>query len=56
MFQMLTKESPIVKILSFGTDRSEQAMQTKIKLFVQKQCDQGLHYLTFHKQRLKCFW
>ena len=34
-------------ILSFRTDRSEQTAQTQIRLFLEEQSDQGLHYLPF---------
>ena len=33
-------------ILSFGTDRSGQTVQTQIRL-LEEQSDQGLHYLQF---------
>ena len=35
-------------ILSFGTDWSGQIMQTKIRLLLGEQSDQGLHCLLFH--------
>ena len=35
-------------ILSFLTDRSGQTVQTKIRLILEEQSDQGLHCLLFH--------
>ena len=35
-------------ILSFRTDRSEQTVQTQIRLLLEEQSDQGLHCLLFH--------
>ena len=35
-------------ILSFRTDMSKQTVQTQIRLLLQEQSDQGLHYLLFH--------
>ena len=35
-------------ILSFGTDRSGQAVQAQIRLLLEEQSDQGLHCLLFH--------
>ena len=37
-----------VMILSFWTDRSEQTVQTQIRLLLEEQSDQGLHCLLFH--------
>ena len=37
-----------VQILCIGTDRSQQTVQTKIRLLLKKQSDQGLRYLPFH--------
>ena len=37
-----------VKILSIGTDRCEQTVQTQIKLLLMEKSDQGLHCLLFH--------
>ena len=34
-----------IKILSIGTDRSEQTVQTQIRLLLKEQSDQGLHCL-----------
>ena len=36
-----------VKILCIGTDRSQQTVQTKIRLLLKKQSDQDLHCLPF---------
>ena len=36
-----------VMILSFRTDRSEQTVQTQIRLLQEEQSDQGLHCLPF---------
>ena len=41
--------STTVKILCIGTDRSQQTMQTKIRLLLKKQSDQGLHCLPLHQ-------
>ena len=37
-----------VKVLSTGMDRSEQTVQTQIRLLLMEQSDQGLHCLLFH--------
>ena len=34
-------------ILSFRTDRSRQTVQTQIRLLLEDQSDQGLHYLQY---------
>ena len=41
-----------VQILCIGTDRSQQAVQTKIRLLLKKQSDQGLRCLPFHQHLL----
>ena len=41
-----------VQILCIGTDRSQQTVQTKIRLLLKKQSDQGLHCLLFHQHLL----
>ena len=41
-----------VQILCVGTDRSQQTVQTKIRLLLKKQSDQGLHCLPFHQHLL----
>ena len=38
-----------VKILCIGTDRSQQTVQTKIRLLLKKQSDQGLRCLPLHQ-------
>ena len=38
-----------VKILCIGTDRSLQTVQTKIRLLLKKQSDQGLRCLPLHQ-------
>ena len=42
-----------VQILSIGTDRSQQTVQTKIRLVLKKQSDQGLRCLPFHQHLLE---
>ena len=39
----------MVKILCIGTDRSRQTVQTKIRLLLKKQSDQGLRCLPLHQ-------
>ena len=41
-----------VQILCIGTDGSQQTVQTKIRLLLKKQSDQGLHCLPFHQHLL----
>ena len=41
-----------VKILCSGIDRSHQTVQTKIRLLLKKQSDQGLRCLPFHQHLL----
>ena len=41
-----------VQILCIGTDRSQQTVQTKIRLLLKKQSDQGLRCLSFHQHLL----
>ena len=41
-----------VHILCIGTDRSQQTVQTKIRLLLKKQSDQGLRCLPFHQHLL----
>ena len=41
-----------VQILCIGTDRSQQTVQTKIRLLLKKQSDQGLRCLPFHQDLL----
>ena len=49
-FPLLSKHT--VQILCIGTDRSQQTVQTKIRLLLQKQSDQGLRCLPFHQHLL----
>ena len=42
-----------VKILCIGTERSQQTVQTKIRLLLKKQSDQGLRCLPFHQHLLE---
>ena len=48
----LTKTLTTVQILCIGTDRSQQTVQTKIRLLLQKQSDQSLRCLSFHQHLL----
>ena len=41
-----------VMILGFWKDRSGQTVQTKIRLLLEEQSDQGLHCLPFRLHRL----
>ena len=41
-----------VQILCIGTDRSQQTVQTMIRLLLKKQSDQGLRCLPFHQHLL----
>ena len=41
-----------VQILCIGTDGSRQTVQTKIRLLLRKQSDQGLRCLPFHQHLL----
>ena len=41
-----------VQILCIGTDRSQQTVQTKIRLLLKKQSDQVLRCLPFHQHLL----
>ena len=41
-----------VQSLCIGTDRSQQTVQTKIRLLLKKQSDQGLRCLPFHQHLL----
>ena len=41
-----------VQILCIGTDRSQQTVQTKMRLLPKKQSDQGLRCLPFHQHLL----
>ena len=48
----ISHELSTVQILCIGTDRSQQTVQTKIRLLLKKQSDQGLHCLPFHQHLL----
>ena len=41
-----------VQILCIGTDRFQQTVETKIRLLLKKQSDQGLRCLPFHQHLL----
>ena len=41
-----------IQILCIGTDRSQQTVQTKIRLLLKKQSDQDLRCLPFHQHLL----
>ena len=41
-----------VQIVCIGTDRSQQTVQTKIRLLLKKQSDQGLRCLPFYQHLL----
>ena len=45
---LLCSSQITVMTLSFRTDRSGQTVHTQIKLLLEEQSDQGLHYLLFH--------
>ena len=45
---------PTVEVLSIGTDRCEQIVQTQIRLFLMEQSDQGLHCLLFNPHLFEC--
>ena len=47
-----TGKRSTVQILCIGTDRSQQTVQTKIRLLLKKQSDQGLRCLPFHQHLL----
>ena len=46
------KQKATIQILCIGTDRSPQTVQTKIRLLLKKQSDQGLRCLPFHQHLL----
>ena len=48
LFKAAEMNKTTVMILSFRTSRSEQTVQTQIRLLLEEQSDQGLHYLLFH--------
>ena len=45
-----------VQILCIGTDRSQKTVQTKIRLLLKKQSDQGIRCLPFHQHLFDCFF
>ena len=47
-----SKTSCTVQILCIGTGRPQQTVQTKIRLLLKKQSDQGLRCLPFHQHLL----
>ena len=50
--RILNVNKSTVQILCIGTDRSQQTVQTKIRLLLKKQSDQGLCCLPFHQHLL----
>ena len=46
-FGQIDKKFCTVMIISFWTDWSGQIVQTHIRLFLEEQSDQGLHYLQY---------
>ena len=52
LHRLKTKNKVTVQILCIGTDRSQQTVQTKIRLLLKKQSDQGLRCLPFHQHLL----
>ena len=44
-----------VMILSFWTDMPVQTVQTQIRLLLEEQSDQGLHYVPFRLHHLDSF-
>ena len=50
--QVRSKQTNTVQILCIGTDKSHQTVQTKIRLLLKKQSDQGLRCLPFHPHLL----
>ena len=63
-FKVHVENMYTVQILCLGTDRSQQTVQTKIRLLLKKQSDQGLRCLPVHQHLLdalmqcyvKCFY
>ena len=51
-FQSNKQTNITVQILCIWTDRSQQTVQTKIRLLLKKQSDQGLRCLPFHQHLL----
>ena len=52
IFTIISMSQDTVRILCIGTDRSQQTVQTKIRLLLKKQSDQGLCCLPFHQHLL----
>ena len=52
MHKTFQTEELTVQILCIGTDRSQQTVQTKIRLLLKKQSDQGLRCLPVHQHLL----
>ena len=50
--QTVTQKATTIIIGNIGTDSSEQTVQTKIRLLLKKQSDQGLRCLPFHQHLL----
>ena len=50
--EIFIKTGNTVQIVCIGTDRSQQTVQTKIRLLLKKQSDQGLRCLPFHQHLL----
>ena len=48
----IDKHCITIQILCIGTDRSQQTVQTKIRLLLKKQSDQGLRCFPFHQHLL----
>ena len=51
MLLFVTKRTTVL-FLSFRTDRFGQTVQTQIRLLLEEQSDQGLHYLPFRLHHL----
>ena len=51
-YNMVLQVQCTVEILCIGTDGSQQTVQTKIRLLLKKQSDQGLCCLPFHQHLL----
>ena len=54
IFLSTTPKSTVMS-LSFRTDWHMQTVQTQIRLLLEEQSDQGLHYLPFHLKLLDTF-
>ena len=49
LYWSVVRMTNTVKILCIGTDRFQQTVQTKIRLLLKMQSDQGLHCLPLHQ-------